>query len=157
MRKLPSYVTKKEARGRSYYYFTLPRGGSASPKYIPLPHCDAPNFAAEVMRLNAMYPRQRKPVHWEDAPSWIYFIASATGEIKIGRAVSPERRLITLQAGNPFELRLLAISPGGVIEEQEYHRRFAAHRIRGEWFSGSPSIMEEIAVINETRLRAESE
>jgi hypothetical protein len=54
--------------------------------------------------------------------------------VKIGRSIDPTYREATLQAEDP-DVRLLATAPGGRELERILHGRFAAHRLRGEWFS----------------------
>lgn len=75
---------------------------------------------------------------------WTYFIASECGAIKIGRARNVGGRKDSLQCANPRPLKLLAVVPDGSWEA-EYHRRFAEHRIQGEWFDPHPDILAEIA------------
>lgn len=72
----------------------------------------------------------------------IYFIeAVGTGCVKIGRGAN---RLSSLQTGCPFELKVLATTFGPIRLESELHRRFAEHRVRGEWFVLSPAIQAYI-------------
>jgi hypothetical protein len=73
----------------------------------------------------------------------IYFIRSPIA-VKIGMAKSAQRRLTVLQTSHPEPLELVATCEGGRALETEYHRRFAAHRLRGEWFSPHPDILAEI-------------
>jgi hypothetical protein len=156
-KKLPSHVQTKVVKGRTYYYFVLPRDGSRNPKYVALPDAGHESFMPEWRRLNGMYPRARKPTHWEDQPSLIYFIGTDRSEIKIGRAVNPEARLVTLQAGNASELRLLATTPGDCAEERAYHDRFADTHIRGEWFAASPALLAEIEALQKAALQPTEE
>ncbi|QDP55547.1 MAG: hypothetical protein Unbinned273contig1001_38 [Prokaryotic dsDNA virus sp.] len=74
---------------------------------------------------------------------WTYFVASECGAIKIGRARNVGGRISDLQCANPRPLKLLAVVPDG-SQEAEYHRRFAEHRIQGEWFEPHPDILAEI-------------
>lgn len=73
----------------------------------------------------------------------VYFVQSGkTGPIKIGISRNIEKRLETMQTGNPNLLRLLfcieADSRGHAREiECWLHRRFKSQHIRGEWFSGN--------------------
>lgn len=68
----------------------------------------------------------------------IYFIQdSETGHIKIGHAADPERRLKQLQTGCPGKLILLCTVSGSKDDEAKIHKKFAHHRLRGEWFRGS--------------------
>ncbi len=69
--------------------------------------------------------------------SMIYFLEADTTPalIKIGyTAKGVQERLSELQIGSPVEIRILGIMEGGCSEEQELHQRFAAYRVRGEWF-----------------------
>jgi hypothetical protein len=77
----------------------------------------------------------------------IYFARceDMNGYIKIGRATNPRKRISDLRNGCPYEVILLATLPGGLLREKILHRRFEASRIRGEWFSPSPELMEVIA------------
>lgn len=78
---------------------------------------------------------------------WVYFIQAQCGSIKIGRARNVRYRLDELQCANPHELNLLAVAVDGG-REREYHRQFAEHRTRGEWFSPHPDILAEIDRLN---------
>ena len=76
----------------------------------------------------------------------VYFIGiEPDGPIKIGKAINVQERLGTLQVAMPMPLALLATADGGRAREREYHARFEAHRIRGEWFERGPEIVAEIA------------
>lgn len=76
----------------------------------------------------------------------VYFIrAGEDGPIKIGHGSNPAARLSGCQIGNHLPLRLLATMPGAEAEEQELHKRFAAHRIRGEWFAPVGALLDFIA------------
>ncbi|OMB79275.1 hypothetical protein A5743_14320 [Mycolicibacterium conceptionense] len=77
----------------------------------------------------------------------VYFITDGSGHVKIGSARDVRVRLEELQIGNPAELTVLADQPGGLPRERELHRRFAEHRVRGEWFRLLPEIVEYIASI----------
>jgi hypothetical protein len=74
----------------------------------------------------------------------VYFIQAASGPIKIGVADNPVKRLHSMQSCNHEPLTMLCARPGGRVTEYEYHDRFSAHRIRGEWFNPAPEILEEI-------------
>lgn len=73
----------------------------------------------------------------------IYVIGERrSGVVKIGWAVQPERRLKSIQTGNPTPLRVL----GAFVEERaaegELHATFQARRLSGEWFdfTGTDSV-----------------
>jgi len=74
----------------------------------------------------------------------IYFIqCSGTCAIKIGHVSLDEAdsRRRELQCGNPSELVLLGTMPGDLGTERQLHERFAAARIRGEWFRPVPDLL----------------
>lgn len=72
----------------------------------------------------------------------IYFIGALGGPIKIGYGYDPQARLGELQVGNHQQLHLLATASGGRAEEMKLHQRFAAHRLRGEWFAPAPELLQ---------------
>lgn len=69
----------------------------------------------------------------------IYFIQQGCdGPIKIGYSNNNVyERLISLQIGNPNELKLIEEIPGTRRVEKKLHKRFSNERIRGEWFEYS--------------------
>jgi hypothetical protein len=69
------------------------------------------------------------------------------GPIKIGRATDPAQRLATLQQGSAVELRGIAAWPALALEEAQLHEEFAAHRLRGEWFSPAPELLELVLAL----------
>ena len=77
---------------------------------------------------------------------FVYFIqAGDDGSVKIGISADPERRLELLQGAHYEELVLLAYRPGTLAMEKRLHSKFAAWRIRGEWFEAdAPGLREEI-------------
>lgn len=67
----------------------------------------------------------------------LYLIQSnVTGAVKIGRSNHPEKRLLELQTGSPYKLRLLAQFEGRGSIEPVLHREMESFRlkIKGEWF-----------------------
>jgi hypothetical protein len=81
-------------------------------------------------------------------PQLVYFIAAESGPIKIGMAASPEQRCRELQTSHHEKLSVLVTCAGGSELERAYHRRFAAHRLNGEWFDRHPDILAEIERLN---------
>lgn len=71
----------------------------------------------------------------------VYFIQSACGAVKIGRAVNVERRLAALQTAHAHPLTLLRAIDGGPVEEWECQEVFREARIRGEWFEYREEMM----------------
>lgn len=78
------------------------------------------------------------------APTLVYFIRGDVGGIKIGASHDPQGRLVDFQRCSPIPIALVATAPGGYDLEREYHKRFAAHRLHGEWFAPHPDILAEI-------------
>jgi hypothetical protein len=75
----------------------------------------------------------------------VYFIRDVeTRYIKVGIAVNVRARLKQLQTGNASRLELLGAIPGGLVREQELHRRWAQYRGRGEWFVPDPTFIAEV-------------
>jgi excisionase family DNA binding protein len=85
------------------------------------------------------------PRFGDGARGFVYFLAAIDGPIKIGFARDVSERLAALQIANPHPLRLLASLPGTVRLERALHRRFAEHRLRGEWFRPAPELLECVA------------
>ncbi len=74
-----------------------------------------------------------------DSVSAVYFLAAVgTNLIKIGTILDARKigdRINTLQAGCPFDLKLIFMLHGaGRSHERKLHARFARCHARGEWF-----------------------
>lgn len=93
------------------------------PEPDPIPEWTGPS--------SPVFPRL--PVPGDSRTGYVYFIA-AGGRVKIGRAKSIKARMNALASGCPYALHLVRYEPGGVHLEKKYHRKFAAHRDRLEWF-----------------------
>lgn len=78
----------------------------------------------------------------------LYFIQSADGPIKIGLSGDVRKRIKGLQSSSPMKLALLCEVKGGGLMESDYHARFSAHRLHGEWFHPHPDILAEIERLN---------
>lgn len=71
-----------------------------------------------------------------------YFIQRGDdGPIKIGRTTDVTKRLAALSTACAEPLHVLGVMDGN--HETRLHRKFAAHRIRAEWFAPVPEILEE--------------
>ena len=75
---------------------------------------------------------------------YVYVLKSQDGLYKIGKSISPTVRIRSLGVVLPF-----SIEPIHLIESDDYtvaesilHRKFAASRVRGEWFSLSGADLE---------------
>ncbi len=90
---------------------------------------------------------------WVDVSddSYVYFVQAASGgPIKIGISNDPLGRLAQLQTGHPGALVILAVVPGGRQLELDLHKKFAKHRIHGEWFSPTPELLEIVGNADKT-------
>jgi hypothetical protein len=52
----------------------------------------------------------------------------------------PQKRLYALQNAHHEKLKILVKFPGTRNDEAALHRRFADHRIKGEWFQRCPAL-----------------
>jgi Meiotically up-regulated gene 113 len=108
--------------------------------------CKDPNYVPDRQRIVRF--RHVKLADFV-GKSWVYFIGGTSGPVKIGTTVNLPARLKKLQTGSANRLRVLACVPGGLALEAEYHRRFAALQVNGEWFKGAP-VRSEIARLRKT-------
>lgn len=92
--------------------------------------------ASPVSRNIWLEPSDETPGECRLLKRNVYFIqADIGGPIKIGMAFNVFERLSLFQMGCPFRLRVLGIIKGGDAHiESALHRRFAEHRLHGEWF-----------------------
>jgi len=86
-------------------------------------------------------------VEQEPRYGWVYFVANADGQIKIGRARNFVRRLSALRSSNPSPLTPLGVARGGAIVESALHERFDEWREHGEWFTDCEELREFIALV----------
>jgi hypothetical protein len=63
----------------------------------------------------------------------LYFIRCGRA-VKIGHTTNIAQRLANMQVNTPEEIDCLLLLRGQGHCEREWHKRFAADRIRGEWF-----------------------
>lgn len=78
----------------------------------------------------------------------VYFIQGESGgPIKIGITTDLAKRLKAIPYHEP--LRVLAILPGGHVQESELHQRFADLRLSGEWFRPERSLLDFIVSIKD--------
>jgi hypothetical protein len=67
--------------------------------------------------------------------------------IKIGFSIRPASRAIDLACGNPYDLELVTSFPTALLPEKRLHQHFASSRLRGEWFSPTPELMDLIEAV----------
>ena len=78
----------------------------------------------------------------------IYFIQNETTRaVKIGKSNDPVERLRAHQVSSGELLTLLGTMEGNGPEEQTLHALFNCHHQRGEWFKGSPELLEHIKLL----------
>ncbi|MGE3529172.1 MAG: GIY-YIG nuclease family protein [Methyloceanibacter sp.] len=65
--------------------------------------------------------------------------------MKIGFTTKLRHRLRSLRTASPYGLCVHMVIPGDISEERVLHDRFAAYRVRGEWFQLSEPITKLIA------------
>lgn len=85
---------------------------------------------------------------------FVYFIRLDTF-IKIGISRDPRSRCVALSVATPYPCTLVAVRPCETGKEarqieHEYHRKFYAHRAKGEWFHAVDVIEAEAAVWKKT-------
>lgn len=107
-----------------------------------------PSFMRHYERLLDEHGRTLKAKRADNRE--VYFIAWEGGPIKIGISGSNGDRITTLQNACPYKLHILATAKGGRVMELAYHKRFAKHRLRGEWFERTPELLAEIDRLNMT-------
>jgi hypothetical protein len=95
---------------------------------------------------------RRRGVELGDATSYppkgfVYFIQVAPdGPVKIGYSSTKDgvqKRLNSLQTGNPDKLIVRKVVPGSRWVEQGLHRRFEKWRMEGEWFMATVEVASE--------------
>ncbi len=65
----------------------------------------------------------------------IYFIQEeCAGMIKIGSSDNPWFRMYSMRTASPGNLRMRALSYGGISEEVSVHKHFSRLRYRAEWY-----------------------
>lgn len=87
-------------------------------------------------RLAPSQPKSSPKTELQPRPKgFVYFVGADTGPIKVGWSKHPpERRVETLQTGNPDLLYVWGCVEGPQGIEQSFHQTLSRHRLRGEWF-----------------------
>lgn len=79
----------------------------------------------------------------------VYFVESLPSRaIKIGWATDVLKRMETAQVFSVERLRLVGVLLGSRDDERRIHERFAAQRIRGEWFRRSYDLSALMLVLH---------
>lgn len=83
--------------------------------------------------------------NFKRSPNQIYFLQCQTTKlIKIGITNNVKNRVTDIQVSCPTKLVLIGSVPGHRSFEYSLHQRFADARVRGEWFSPVPELLEFI-------------
>lgn len=69
----------------------------------------------------------------------------SNGPVKIGYTSDFRRRLSQYQVGSPAAIQTVALFDGDRTVEAAIHERLSAHRLRGEWFSPAPEVLDHLA------------
>jgi len=76
---------------------------------------------------------------------YIYIIGNLEHKVcKIGFSKNPQRRLIVLQTGSPYELSLFKKFIGNIPIEKKLHKKYKDYRLHGEWFEIRDELKEII-------------
>lgn len=133
----------KDAKGNERWYFRRPGSpqirlpdGPAHPLFDQA--YDAALEGKKLVNGTKKEPvRQRPPVcaprHERLRGGYIYFLRLGD-TVKIGYSTDPFARATTLSVGIPGKIDAFVVVPGTRAIERECHRKFATHRISGEWF-----------------------
>jgi hypothetical protein len=88
--------------------------------------------------------------HDDESERWIYFIQRGEdGPIKIGISNNPFKRLETFQTASDEKLHIRGVFRGTTADEALLHQKFAAQRLRGEWFENTLEIRVAIEELSQ--------
>lgn len=144
---LDGFILKNNGNGRNPYIFEplaiiTPTKGQYFPHYESegqavsldqIEKADAPHFNSKP---------ERKVKSGKNTSVYLMF-DSATSCFKIGYSLRPVEREATLQSEKP-SISLVCYGKGDIALEKSLHERFAAKRVRGEWFRLTNSDVESI-------------
>lgn len=93
-----------------------------------------------------MQPQSYLPFNGVRSGKGYVYFATDGDFIKIGWTSlwPPDERVRKQQTGNGRPLWMLGCIPGTQRAERTYHKRFARHRVHGEWFKVTPDLEEFI-------------
>lgn len=90
---------------------------------------------------------RRDPI-WDKHVEQVYFMRYGTSDrVKIGFTGKMNLRKCSLESGTPENLHLIATVTGGRAQEARLHKRFAAFRIKGEWYKLEGKLAEYVAAL----------
>jgi hypothetical protein len=103
------------------------------------------NFLSDMLATFAFSPWKQVEAYL--ATPCVYAVRlNSLGHLKVGLSSfgNARRRIAQLQTGASEPLLLVAVLAGGANTERHLHRRFAARRLHGEWFSDLDSHLSDI-------------
>jgi hypothetical protein len=74
---------------------------------------------------------------------WVYFIRYGD-QVKVGLSGTPMHRFAHIQRQCPVRLEFMGAVPGSRVIEKSLHQRWAAQRLRFDWFAATPEVIEFI-------------
>lgn len=101
--------------------------------------------------MNSLRPRQAFVqgaycrIPYMKKSSYVYFVQSEDGFIKIGCTQNLKSRIRHIQIYNHMKIRLIGKVKGGHDVEAKLHKKFKKHRKRGERFNPAPELLEYIS------------
>lgn len=104
-----------------------------------------PNIGASMIAAGNAWRSAMTESSIDRPPGFVYFIrAGRTANVKIGYATDPYKRVDGMQTGNPHPLYLIGYIPGDMNDEFEWHTRWRAMHVRGEWFQLKQGLRDAI-------------
>ena len=122
-----------------------------SPEQSPIRRDD--REVAAKLTLEAFYEGHITARDLTMDQQFVYLLRSGTA-FKIGKSNNPEARLKTLLTGSPTDIAIVVVLHVDNMHKVEafLHQRFAAQRLRGEWFSLTPDDVFFIQSLDHAKL-----
>lgn len=146
---LPKYICEYSDRhGKLRRYFRY-KGKNTAVPYNP-GHAEFDAYYQELL-LNSHKAQgstlalvgQKNIKQRNKCRGFIYFAKSGKF-VKIGFAKNPVERIAEMQTGSYPSIEIIHAVWGFMRDERDLHKRFAALRVRGEWFSAAPELIRYI-------------
>lgn len=103
---------------------------------------DGPAAWARAEECNAQWAsRNVVPLAKRNAPGFVYFL-KAGDAVKIGFSANPFGRAAAIKTGMNRKIEAIAAVRGTLASEQLMHKRLAAYRRAGEWFTLSQPVQQ---------------
>lgn len=138
--------TQLRAGGIRKRYYYLRSTGQRIHGEPGTPEFDASYEVAKAMPVPLKW--KTKTQHRPRVGGYVYFVQCVTlRHIKIGTSLHPWTRFLNIKTSCPDEVVLLGVIPHNRASglEKGVQHRFAAHRIRGEWYRENDELLALIA------------